>query len=231
MRCSFRGSSIMILLATPLLLLAAAAQSSPAKSRSVTMWYAPGAYGGTDINASLELLAAHPGRVSSLLLYCGHEITAAGLTTHPERDLQNQTTAMLCRDGQFGARAGLIERLGAMGVRPEICLDSGSNDIRDMRRFFHNGSANIAAMVAIGRSWGVKGWHLDLEPQVGGASTAADAALYAAFLRAAKPAFNAAGMRLTASVARWAPMLSDYSAGNAFKAPFDTKNDHFPETG
>jgi hypothetical protein len=138
---------------------------------------------------------------------------------------------MLCRDGQFGARAGLIERLGAMGVRPEICLDSGSNDIRDMRRFFHNGSANIAAMVAIGRSWGVKGWHLDLEPQVGGASTAADAALYAAFLRAAKPAFNAAGMRLTASVARWAPMLSDYSAGNAFKAPFDTKNDHFPETG
>ena len=27
--------------------------------RRVSMWYAPGAYGGTDINASLDLLAAH----------------------------------------------------------------------------------------------------------------------------------------------------------------------------
>ena len=61
-----------------MLLLAMALLGAPAASpRRVSMWYAPGAYGGTDINASLDLLAAHPGVVGSLLLYCGHEVTAA----------------------------------------------------------------------------------------------------------------------------------------------------------
>ena len=42
-------------------------------------------------------------------------------------------------------------------------------------------------MIAIGKSLGVVGWNLDLEPQVGApASTRQDAVLYAAFLAQAK---------------------------------------------
>ena len=195
-----------------MLLLAMALLGAPAASpRRVSMWYAPGAYGGTDINASLDLLAAHPNVVGSLLLYCGHEVTAApGVSDNPARDMLNQTTKMLCLDGQYGARAGLIERLGAVGVRPEIVLNSGNSDINDYRAFFRNASENVAAMVAIGKEFSAQGWHLDLEPQHPPAEEA-DAALFASFLATARPAFNAAGMRLTASVARWSPMLSNYS--------------------
>ena len=45
----------MLLLAMATAALLGAPAASP---RRVSMWYAPGAYGGTDINASLDLLAA-----------------------------------------------------------------------------------------------------------------------------------------------------------------------------
>ena len=35
------------------------------------------------------------------------------------------------------------------------------------RLFFENATANIAAMVDIGKQFGAKGWNIDFEPQVG----------------------------------------------------------------
>jgi hypothetical protein len=90
-------------------------------------------------------------------------------------------------------------------------MDSGRSNVSDYRKFFANGTQNIDAMVAIGKKWGIKGWSMDLEPQVGSpASTKADAALYAKWLSQAKIAFNKEGMRLTVAVAQWATMLNDY---------------------
>ena len=61
------------------------------------------------------------------------------------------------------------------------------------------GGLNVAQkdFLLAGRELGVTGWNLDLEPTT---SVAADGPLYAAFLRLARPALNAAGMRLTIAV-------------------------------
>jgi hypothetical protein len=45
--------------------------------------YGPRRYGGTEINESLAVLAAHPGVVRSVLLTCGHGVSSmsAGVTS------------------------------------------------------------------------------------------------------------------------------------------------------
>ncbi len=195
--------------------------------RHVSFWYWPGAYGGTEINASLAALAEHPGVVRSVLLTCGHGVSneSAGISVDPRGSPRNSSA--ICRNGQYGAQTGLIARLKELGIVPELVLSNGffcSNhsdpqggtcteeaDIADYRRFIANATANIAELVRIGQLWGTGGWHFDLEPVKSG-STPTDAALYAQFLSQARRAFTAVGMRTSVATARWTPFLSEYGA-------------------
>ena len=195
--------------------------------RHVSFWYWPGAYGGTEMNASLASLSQHPGVVRSVLLFCGHGVSneSAGISVDPRGSPRNSSA--ICRDGQYGAQTGLIARLKQMGIVPELVLSNGffcSNhsdprggtcteeaDIADYRRFIANATANIAELVRIGQTWGTGGWHFDLEPVRSG-STPADAAMYVQFLHQAHETFAAVGMRTSVATARWTPFLSDYGA-------------------
>ena len=178
-------------------LLALATAESGA--RRVSFWYAPNSYGGGDINATVELLRAHKDAVTNLFVYCGHSIDASGLAYNPK-------TGAYCLNG-------LMRDISALGMSPEIVVDSGSSNVSDYRAFFANGTAHITALVAEAARFGAKGVSFDLEPQVGKpASTAADAALYAAFLAQARRAFQAAGLRTTVAAAQWGAMIADYSA-------------------
>eukprot|EP00937_MAST-01D_sp_MAST-1D-sp2_P002748 g2748.t1 len=179
----------------------AVAMSTPPQPQ-VSFWYGPGSYGGEDMGATVELLRAHRGAVTNLLVYCGHSVGARGL----EYDAK---LGALCLE------SGLLANVSALGIAPEIVVDSGSSNVTDYRRFFANASANIAALAAEGRRFGAAGIHFDLEPQKGSpASTTADSILYAAFLRRARAAFAAsapAPMRTTVAVAEWCPMTKNYA--------------------
>ena len=178
----------MTLLIAAMQSLLVAATTSATLPRRVSFWYAPGSYGGGDINATLDLVRAHKNVVTSVFLYCGHSVGEAGAF------VADSKTGLLCTS------TGLISQLAALEVEPELCLNSGTSNVSDYRRMFANSTAVIADMVRIGKQWNAKGWSMDLEPQKGSpASTAADADSYAKFLLEARTALNSAGMRLTAS--------------------------------
>ena len=188
----------MASLTTSVLLLSALA----APQQQVSLWYGPGSYGGEDMAATVELLRAHSGAVTNLLVYCGHSVGATGLEYDPK-------LGALCLEG------GLLANVSALGIVPEIVVDSGSSNVTDYRRFFANATANIAALVAEGGRFGAQGIHFDLEPQKGSpASTTEDSVLYAEFLRQARDVFAAAKprpMRLTVAVAEWCAMTKNYA--------------------
>jgi hypothetical protein len=176
-----------------------------AHDRWVSFWYGPASYGGSDINATLNMLSTHRKAVTSVMVYCGHTVASDRIT------LDSNSTPGLCLDPAPG-RDALFAGMKKVGVKPELCLNGGNSNISDYRRFFANAEENVADMVKIGKTFGAAGWNMDLEPQVGSpSSTAADAVLYAAFCTKARAALNAAGMRLTIAVAQWSPMLSAFS--------------------
>jgi hypothetical protein len=176
-----------------LVLSSAAAAEGTKKQGWVSFWYYPPAYGGEDINATIGLLRAHPGVVTSVMLGCNHQVTPTGGIAAPA-----QRSLALCTETIAGLRTA--------SVKPELVL--GGSDVAQLRLFFSNASANIDALVAMGQQLGATGWNLDLEPTT---SVSADAALYARFLTLARPKLNAAGMRLTVATATWSPMLSNTS--------------------
>ena len=234
--------------------------------RKVSFWYAPGSYGGGDINVrfskswwcfvvvfclyhvvhglisrslqylwlsqnTLAVLAANPGVVTNVFLYCGHEVVSGGLTVDPSLEKLCLETNLI---------AGLVD----LNIAPEIVINSGNNDVKDYRNFFANETANLAAVVAEAARFGTKGVSFDLEPQVGlsiclleyfwalalvqessscflwvllfcfqtgnPASTAQDAVGYANFLGKLRPKLAETDVRLTIAVAQWSPMLSQY---------------------
>eukprot|EP00040_Diaphanoeca_grandis_P041083 m.262489 g.262489 ORF g.262489 m.262489 type:complete len:315 (+) comp45810_c0_seq1:34-978(+) len=170
-------------------------------SRMVSFWYDPAAYGGSDINATLDLVRSHPGAVSRVMIYCGHGVGAGGSIVN---DPKNNA---LCLD------AGLIAGLKSAGVVPELVLNSGTSNVADFRALFANASAQIAFLVSEAKRFGVGGWNLDLEPV---SSAASDAPIYSAFCGQLKTALHQIDVRLTIAVANWSPMLSNFAvlAGN-----------------
>ena len=181
-----------------------------ANDRRVSFWYGPGSYGGGDINATLALLAAHKDVVTNVFVYCGHSVGPGGL-------------AFDAKLGAYCLDTGLLAGIRALGIAPEIVVDSGSSDVVDYRAFFANASANVAALAAEAKRFGAAGVSFDLEPQKGKpASTAADALLYAAFLATARAVLAPAGVRTTLAAAEWCAMTRDYGAlGAASDAVLD----------
>eukprot|EP00037_Helgoeca_nana_P018478 m.176806 g.176806 ORF g.176806 m.176806 type:complete len:303 (+) comp24460_c0_seq1:1735-2643(+) len=169
-----------------------------AGKRNVSFWYAPASYGGSDIGAVLQVLKNNSGAVTSVMNYCGTSIGPGGSL------LQDEANAALCTKT-------LLPGLTAIGVNPEIVLNSGTNNVSDYRLFFANASQQIPVLVSVAKRFGAVGINMDLEPQVGSpSSTPADAVVYAAFCAKLKVALNAIGVRLTIAVANWSPMLSNF---------------------
>lgn len=173
--------------------------SGAAATRQVSFWYGPGSYGGQDIGNVLQVLDKNRNAVTNLFIYCGHSVGAAGL------EVDDKLMA-LCVDNS------LLARVAALGIQPEIVVDSGSSDVTHYRPFFANSTANINVLIEDARRLNATGVSFDLEPQVGSpSSTEQDAHLYAAFLGEAKAAFTSVGLRLTSAVAEWSAMLKDYA--------------------
>lgn len=162
-----------------------------ASTGTVSFWYYPPAYGGEDINATIDLLKSQKGVTTNVMLGCGHEVSAQGGITGP-----SQSSLALC--------TRTISGLRSISVTPELVL--GGSSIDHLRAFFNSGAANIDSLVNMGKQLGIKGWNLDLEPTT---SLPSDANKYATFLSSAKPKLNMAGMRLTIATATWSPMLSN----------------------
>jgi hypothetical protein len=74
-------------------------------------------------------------------------------------------TNALCLE-PHGTMPPLIPSLIDMGVKPELVLNGGRSNVSDYRLFFKNSTANIAAMVSIGKQFSATGWNIDFEPQV-----------------------------------------------------------------
>ena len=117
--------------------------------------------------------------------------------------------AMCLGTGGAGSGTGLIHRLRAVGVTPEIVLNSGTSNITDFHLFWANESMP-AALVSEVAAFKAGGINLDLEPT---SSAPTDAAAYAAFCTQLKAGLAKIPTRprLTVAVAQWSPMLAQYT--------------------
>lgn len=175
-----------------------------AGTRDVSFWYGPASYGGEDMDAVVSLMANHSNTVSSVMIYCGHGIGPGGTLSY---DAAN--AAMCLGSGGPGSGTGLIRRLRAVGVIPEIVLNSGTSNITDFHLFWANDSM-VEALVQAVTAFQAGGINLDLEPT---SSAATDAAAYAAFCTKVKAGLEklTSPARLTVAVAQWSPMLAQYA--------------------
>jgi hypothetical protein len=141
---------------------------------------------------------AHKDAVTNVFVYCGHSIDGTGLAYDPKQ-------------GGYCLNTGLMKGIVALGIAPEIVINSGRSNISDYRAFFGNASLNIPALVAEAARFGAQGISFDLEPQVGSpSSTTADSLLFAEYLTKAKSAFSQQDLRLTVAVAQWCAMTNNY---------------------
>lgn len=170
------------------MLLSAAVLSAP---RSVSWWW----YGtGSNANATalLSFVAQNKDIVSSVMLYCGfgvrHDGTIGGNLSEP------------CVQAIPGLRQ--------QGVGVELWL--GEEDSLDaVKRLFASPQRAATALAAAVKTHGLSGINVDLEAH---SSNAYDAAAFGTFLRAIRPAVNAAGARLTVDVAPFTSLLADMGA-------------------
>jgi hypothetical protein len=81
--------------------------------RRVSFWYAPGSYGGADINQTLDLLKKHENITTNLFVYCGYSIDGNGITI-------DEKLVKMCSETK------LIDRVASLGVHPEVGLSTAS---------------------------------------------------------------------------------------------------------
>jgi hypothetical protein len=148
------------------------------------------------------------------MLYCGYAVADDGTITG---DLSPACISPPPTAAAGAPPTGMIPGLLALGVRPELVLNSGNCSIAAYRALWANATATAHVLVSLANAVGAAGFNLDLEPQADncagpGTGEPADALAYAAFLATARPILNAAGLRLTVDVCDWSPVLSNYTA-------------------
>ena len=163
-------------------------------SKWVSFWYSPSP---GDLNETIAKLRAHPGVVTSLMMYCNISVDGRGALVG--------TVSDSCRT--------LLPVLRELGIKAEFVVNDGSTNITAHKLFFANAAENIPKLVAIAQKYKLAGWNLDLEPQNPPSKSAADARVYAAYCAKLKAALHAPGVgaRLTICGAQWSPMLSAFS--------------------
>lgn len=184
---------------------AAAPEQAPASaapwwsSRVVSFWYAP----DNDWASAVDIVAAHPGLVTSVMSYCGVDIADNG--------------TIISRFSPICAQ--LFPKLKALGVRAEIATGSGNCSIDSMRALWADLVVSPAVLRDAVAMAGASGLNIDFEPQgdncAGGATgDAADAVLFGSWLAAVRAQLQTLGgdVRLTVDVASWSPVLREYAA-------------------
>jgi len=169
------------------------AAGAPLPGRAVSFWYSPSA---ADVNQTIAVLSDNRNAVTSVMLYCGHEVNNDGKVVG--------SVSELCDDGKGG---GLVPQLKGLGIGVEFVLNDGCGNVTAHKVMFADQGVP-AQLATIGKAYGLYGWNLDLEPH---SSAAGDASAYAAFCTQLRTMLRAAGMRLTIDVAQWSPMLSQYA--------------------
>jgi len=160
--------------------------------RRVGFWYVPQP---SDLNATLGVMAANKEAITSVMIGCGIAIGTDGSVSG--------TMSQACVEA--------IPRIKALGIEIELWLDDApSSNIAYERLFWADTNATIRRLVELGTQVGARGWNIDIEPQSGDIKAEADAAAYVGWLKVARPALAAAGMRLTLDVAQWSGVLNQY---------------------
>lgn len=171
---------------------------------SIAWWYA------CDGNSELELaqIVPHAHLVTSVQTYCGWTVADNGTVVNTDERERK------CCQSFFPA-------LTKLGVRAELVLNGGNCSIASYRKLW--GAPNTAGqLLAIALEANASGWNIDLEPQsVGGSpprpcgglptGTRADATTFAAWLAAVRGVLQRQGIRLTAAVAEWSPVLGAFA--------------------
>jgi hypothetical protein len=152
--------------------------------------------------------------VTSIQTYCGHDISDAG------------TIIMNPQQGNISACSAYFPRLLELGVRPELATGAGNCSIVTYRKLWADTTESPQVLLKAALAVNASGWNIDLEPQGGpntgkpgwgcqGGSmpigTADDAKLFAKWLSAVHEVLNPHGIRLTADVASWSPVLREYA--------------------
>eukprot|EP01052_Picozoa_sp_SAG31_P022480 SAG31_NODE_1789_length_7236_cov_7.210607_9_plen_392_part_00 len=194
----------VLLIATHVATIAAAPAVGPPPwpDPAISFWYDCSGCSGAqpDWPPLLAKVAAHRAQITSIILFCGVKIEPGGIV------------AGLNRWNTSACATQLVPGILALGVRVEIGIESGTSDANDYRGLFSNSTQPLAEHLAfLGRAHGLSGWNMDLEPQKGQpASVSGDAVLYAGWARKVRLQLHAAGLRFTAAVADWGPMIAQY---------------------
>ena len=199
---------------TPATVRALPAVGRPWPDRVISWWYASGS------RESFEGLIKQinqPARlplVTSIQTYCGHDISDDGrIIMNPH---QGNITA--CRE--------FFPQLTKLGVRPELATGAGNCSIVTYRKLWKDTTHSPQVLLQAALAVNASGWNIDLEPQGGpntgkpqwgcqGGSmpigTAADAELFASWLSAVRTVLTPHGIRLTADVGSFNPVLKEYA--------------------
>lgn len=183
-------------------------------------WLGPGRRYASGSQESFEALLdqiKQPARlplVTSIQTYCGHDISDAGeIIMNPHQ-------------GNISACSKYFPELAKLGVRPELATGAGNCSIVTYRKLWADTTESPQVLLKAALAVNASGWNIDLEPQGGpntgkpgwgcqGGSlpigTAADAKLFARWLAAVRAVLNPHGIRLTADVASWSPVLREYA--------------------
>eukprot|EP00658_Telonema_sp_P-2_P068082 TRINITY_DN5700_c0_g1_i2.p1 TRINITY_DN5700_c0_g1~~TRINITY_DN5700_c0_g1_i2.p1 ORF type:complete len:247 (-),score=21.75 TRINITY_DN5700_c0_g1_i2:78-818(-) len=187
---------------------------TPWPDKVISWWYASGS------QESFEGLIAQinqPERlplVTSIQTYCGHDVSDDG------RIIMNP------HQGNITACQQFFPELVKLGVRPELATGAGNCSIVTYRKLWADTTESPQVLLKAALAVNASGWNIDLEPQGGpdtgkpgwgckGGSmpigTAADAKLFATWLSAVRAVLKPHGIRLTADVASWSPVLTEYA--------------------
>jgi hypothetical protein len=165
-------------------------------------WYSP----DNNWPGMIDQVAANPGLVTSVMVYCGAEVADDGTI------VQIVDSTCIASGGE-----DIFSELIALGVRPELVLNSGNCSIDAYRTLWtQNINTSIAALVSMAVNTNASGWNIDLEPQADncqgtGTGEASDAVLFAGWLASLRNALHGVNVRLTVDVASWSPVLSQFT--------------------
>ena len=168
---------------------AAAPAGGGGGSRSVSFWWDGRDRREPDAHKFLSWVKAHASIVDSVMFNCGTRLLDDGSIGGGVSDA--------CLSGMAGCRE--------LGVGVELWLGESRN-LTAQRVMFARWEVTADALVDLVRKHELQGVNFDLEPH---GSVAADAERYARFLSRVKPRLNAAGARLTADAAPFAPMIAN----------------------
>ena len=175
--------------------------SLPWPSSAISWWYSP----ESNWQMMLEEIRPHLHLVTSVMVYCGPEITDEG-TIYPYM-------SPLC----YSDGLGVLPALSALGVRPEIWLGFGNCSIDGYRLLWADHEYSVQTLVSLAVQYNISGWNIDIEPasdncRGGPTGTPEDSIAYAGWLLALRAALHKVGVRLTVDVDNWSPVTSQFAA-------------------